>query len=551
MVIRKMNSMFTKHGRWMFAVITVVIIISFVGFFTPGFTSLFAPGGGASTPVGEVFGEKVTYEDVRIQSRLDAIYIGLARNMDINNQQLLEYASQMAFASIAQLKAAKKRGIVVSDKEVADFLASLPSVQKDGAFSMDKYKELLKELREKGVDDEMLEKSIRGALIREKLSAQLRGQILITPDEIRLYCNDINGRYSVIAANFTAEKFEKKALESLGAEDVENYFKANRVKYMVPEQYKIRLVEFKYTDFIKDAAKDVDDVQIEAYYNANKNEFTVTAEDKTTVTPLKDVKAKISAKLNMRNAGAIARKQALVFAHEAYRRISNVASPEKIVAEFIEEASKNNKDVKNIGLVSIDKPSVEPEIFAQLPKISRYIPVSNPIPGQNATWVVLLEDKIEAAQAELDAVKDQVKKDLVGSKAIALARDAAREAVLFVTEAKPADKVAALDRLAKISEISRPEEFSVMAPPQGENGRLIAHLATSTEIGAVSAVEDTRSGALFIFVQNKKLPDEKDFEKMKAQITYFYTMMKENAIDANFNAWLQSNIVEYQQQRGN
>ena len=42
MVIRSMNSVFHKHGRWLFGIITIIIIVSFVGFLTPGFTSLFS-----------------------------------------------------------------------------------------------------------------------------------------------------------------------------------------------------------------------------------------------------------------------------------------------------------------------------------------------------------------------------------------------------------------------------------------------------------------------------------------------------------------------------
>ena len=36
MIIKKLNGMFHKHGRWLFGIITVVIIVSFVGFLAPG-----------------------------------------------------------------------------------------------------------------------------------------------------------------------------------------------------------------------------------------------------------------------------------------------------------------------------------------------------------------------------------------------------------------------------------------------------------------------------------------------------------------------------------
>ena len=45
MVIGKINTVFMKHSRILFGAISVVIIVSFLGFLTPGFPSMF--GGGA------------------------------------------------------------------------------------------------------------------------------------------------------------------------------------------------------------------------------------------------------------------------------------------------------------------------------------------------------------------------------------------------------------------------------------------------------------------------------------------------------------------------
>ena len=36
MIIKNLNSMFHKHSRWLFGGFTIVIIISFMGFLTPG-----------------------------------------------------------------------------------------------------------------------------------------------------------------------------------------------------------------------------------------------------------------------------------------------------------------------------------------------------------------------------------------------------------------------------------------------------------------------------------------------------------------------------------
>ncbi|MCK4982086.1 MAG: hypothetical protein KAS17_04130, partial [Victivallaceae bacterium] len=74
MVIRKLNSVFARHGRIIFGVITVIIIISFMGFMQPGssFSSLFSRWGKKNV-YGEVFGETVSRNDIIEKADRDLI----------------------------------------------------------------------------------------------------------------------------------------------------------------------------------------------------------------------------------------------------------------------------------------------------------------------------------------------------------------------------------------------------------------------------------------------------------------------------------------------
>ena len=65
MIIKKLNSVFHRHSRWLFGLITIVIIISFIGFMVPGSFFGFGPDTGSGARVGTAFGKKVTYEDLR------------------------------------------------------------------------------------------------------------------------------------------------------------------------------------------------------------------------------------------------------------------------------------------------------------------------------------------------------------------------------------------------------------------------------------------------------------------------------------------------------
>ena len=65
MIIKKLNSVFHRHSRWLFGLITIVIIVSFIGFMVPGSFFGFGPETGSGAGVGTAFGKKVTYEDLK------------------------------------------------------------------------------------------------------------------------------------------------------------------------------------------------------------------------------------------------------------------------------------------------------------------------------------------------------------------------------------------------------------------------------------------------------------------------------------------------------
>ncbi|UKI33026.1 MAG: hypothetical protein L6W00_05835 [Lentisphaeria bacterium] len=64
MIIKKFNTMFHKHSRWLFGAFTIVIIVSFMGFLTPGQFGLDMFSDPANTRVGTAFGEPVTYGEL-------------------------------------------------------------------------------------------------------------------------------------------------------------------------------------------------------------------------------------------------------------------------------------------------------------------------------------------------------------------------------------------------------------------------------------------------------------------------------------------------------
>mgnify|MGYP003308999073 CR=1 FL=1 len=62
-MIRSINRFFSKNSRWLFGIFTVIIIVAFMDFLSPGTFGGCAMS--SNNEVGTVFGEKVTYSDLR------------------------------------------------------------------------------------------------------------------------------------------------------------------------------------------------------------------------------------------------------------------------------------------------------------------------------------------------------------------------------------------------------------------------------------------------------------------------------------------------------
>lgn len=552
MVLRSMNSLFTRHGRWVFAIITLIIIISFVGFLTPGFTSLLSGEGGtgAGRVVGTVFGKDVTAMQMREQAERNALFIGLKMNGMFGQSQIYEYASSQAFNNLCQLAVAKQRGIYVTDEEVSAFIEGLPMFRgTDGQFSLEKFNEYdKKNLRPQGITQENLAVAIREGLMQEKLFREVIGSVMVTPAELVEFFNEAYEKYDVTAAFFKGDTFTKQV--KIDQKELDSFFAANQKNYTIPAQYKIRAVKFDYAEFIRKAGTAIAESALKNYYEANKKEFEVKKGSRVEIQQFGQVKEKIRERLAAEEAKSMAKDLAQRFAVEVYKKISDDEAGR--MKHFQDTADKHQRKVLDLNWISGDsKPEAvfnEPVLLEEITKIYIHIPVSNAVVGENAAYVLLLENKKDSRPAQLKEVKQQVVKDLQHRNAITMAREKARTAAAAVGQA--ADKVAALKKWSSSCELKNPEPFAAMNPPYGEDGSMIAGLALNTPAGSVSKVENTPDGAMFVLVRKRTLPAAKDFEQVRTLVSGRYTSMKQEAAKLNFSRWIQSQCKQYEQ-RGN
>ncbi|QSH40547.1 SurA N-terminal domain-containing protein [Lentisphaerota bacterium ZTH] len=545
MVIRKMNSVFARHGRILFGIITVAIIISFVGFLTPGFNGVFSHFGGSST-VGVVFGKKVSNKDVMAQARRNLIIYSLVYGAGMDNSRLMDFATQNAFPTICTIAAAQDRGITVSDMQVAQFIRKLPVFQNPETKSFDekKFSNFVdNELQRNGLNASDLDQSVRELLMQQQLEREMLDSLVITPGEVKQFYNQFSETFFVRSARFTAKDFIGQVKYT--DKEIKNFYESNKKAYTIPASYSALVVKFDYNspEAQKAAAAKLSDKELKEFYQANKKSFMdFKPGQKPAVKPFAQVKDKVKIMMISERQKQFASDRAMEFSQEAYDKVGEAAKDDRRQA-FLQLVNKNKLSPFLTGWFPQNAKSIkglnEPELVKQIAEIYDAVPVSNAVAGQDAAYVAFLVGAKKARQAKFEEVKDQVVNDFKNKQAMKLARSACREAVAKLVKLDDKARIAAVDAM-KTPAFKKVEPFKWSNPPFGSDGTLIVSLVEDVPAGGISKALNTTYGGIAVFVDKRELPNEKDFAKDKMRIEYYFKSRKYGAVKAAFTSWLES-----------
>ena len=553
MVIRSMNSIFHKHGRWLFGIITIIIIVSFVGFLTPGFTSLFS-GRSSSSAYGAAFGKPITRDEMYQQARLGCIAFSIQTGFAPNAPFVSQFAESRAFETICMLRAADKLGVKVSNDELTAFMKKMPAfTSKDGSgFDKTKLENYIsKQLIPAGFSSQELDDAARQSLAIQKVIGQVTENVIVTDDELKEFFKAVHEKFDVSLLSFPAADFKKDI--RIEEKDLKNFFEANKESFLTAPKIRAALVSYSYQNFIKDAAKSVTPEEMKAYYDANQAEFTEykdkTDKNKKSIAPFDKAMPGIKTKLIGEKSKALAMEAAQKFAEKVYEGLENTASEAGAESEKIFETEAAKHNVKTIDTdwfeISTDTIKVigkDSQLVNSISQLQERTPVSDPIQGTKAAYVALLKAKQPSAQAEYASVKEKVARQLIELKAGQLAREKARE--LKATLDKSSDVQTEINQLSKSKNL-KIEKLDTFIPLykeriQVKNGPAAAALAMATAQSKVSQVKDVPEGAVFVFVAKREIPSDDEFAKQKTFVELVYKQEKQKAALEAFEAWVNS-----------
>ncbi len=302
------------------------------------------------------------------------------------------------------LQEADRRGIKVSDEELAAAIQAVPVFQDQGAFSKERYLQVLDANRLTPLE---YEESKRRELLLQKVEQAIRAEVQVTDQEVEDEYRERNTKADLAYVAFRPEAYEAEV--EITDEALADYYEAEKERYRIPERRSARYVLFTPEMFEKDV--EVTDKEIEQEYGWRASEFTVS----------EAVKARHILLRVPPNADEAKEK-------EVRERIEKIRQEILAGADFAEMAKKYSEDpgTKDKGgeLGYFERgrmvPAFEQAAFSLEPG-----QVSEPVRTRFGFHLILVEDHRQARQKPLEEVRDRIAKDIRRRKALELAYSAA------------------------------------------------------------------------------------------------------------------------------
>ncbi len=239
-----------------------IISISFIFF---GIGTAILSGITGKKYVGEVYGKKIpealflkkcatVYFSLKVQSLL-------ARKEDITNA-LIENST---FQHIAFVKAAKKRGIKVSDNELQEEIVRRFSI--NGNFSPQVYEKWVK--LNTGLSLRDYEEGVREELMIEKLIKSIKDSVSVTDEEVKNYFLQSNRKIKVGYVSIDTLAYENDV--KFSKEDIVKFYQANLDKFKTERKYKLNYIYFNPENYADDVK--ITDNELTEFFSSNKDKF--------------------------------------------------------------------------------------------------------------------------------------------------------------------------------------------------------------------------------------------------------------------------------------
>lgn len=545
MVIRRMNTVLVKHNKILFGVISIVIIVAFVWFFTPGVDGslLFGNRMSSNAVIGTVFGKKITLKQYQKAFRDHLTVLGAMTGY--YSGQLQEGLGKTLFETMAHEQAAELLGITVTDRELAKHLRGFAAFQGPKGYDPGRYKQFGARLREEGRTIADFEATARQFLAADKLFTTLTQEPVITPDELELDA-------LLAAEKFHARTFEfpyaayRTKVKTTDAE-VRAFYDSNRKKFMTAPRIRADIVKFPCTVPETTPAE----LSIQAYYQAHKAEFTQDGK----VQELSRVRPQIVHAIRVKTGKRLAREEARKFRDAIYTAAENSTGPATEQLKLLNRLAAENhyqvihtawftpetKELKDIGA----EPGLIAELFQTNPEHEPLLRSS--YAGTSGVYVAGVAAFQPSVPADFKDVKSRAAELLTAQKARAMASEQAN-ALFQQLAALPHPSAAQANAMAK----KAGAKITVLKPftrrDHAERWQLATAMRTASMLAdqTVSRPADGIECVMLVFLDNREPPtaaEKAETLKMCQNLLPHLKERKQQAQLSTLFSWIRANTV--------
>ena len=555
MVIRRMNTVLVKHNKILFGIFSVIIIISFVWFFTPGLDGSLLFGGAGASPnatVATVFGKKITNKQYQ-QAYRDRVLV-LEAMTGRDPSQFHSYIEQTLIQEIARETAADVLGISATDEEVGNFIRNACAVfrGKDG-FDPELYRKFAQNIQEReGRSIAEFENLIRRMLSADKVASELTKGIYLTPDEKERMAVLLKEKFNARMIEFPFANYknikrgsaEAKA-KGLGETDMLNYYKAHQKQFMTAPLMKALIVRFPYAPAnYAPTAK-----EIEAYYKAHENDFKKAGK----VQPLAQVRNQVAEAIRKEKGRLKAQQDAKNFRDALYSASESVENPAKQI-DLLKKLAAQRKlqliqtdwfnaqsaDLKGIG----KEPALIAALFRTNPKHNPLLTAS--LRGNQGVYVAGSTAIQPSVPAAFKDVQGKVWDALLADYAKRAASEAAHNFSHQV--AARANAAKELPELAKKAggKLSDLKNFTRETQNETPVRMFAMQMAVRQQDKTISQPESTNDSMVLVYLDGRTQPTAAEkaeaLKQIDAMLNYSKMMMQQNSVSLWFQANVQSKI---------
>lgn len=251
---------------WIAGTIVTIIILTFALW---GIHSYFTGDANNST-VAEVNGVAITKEQLavayeRVRRQAQSQY---GTNLPKDEKTLKSRALQTLIDIEVARQASLAQGFYVSDRQVDNYLQSMPEFQVDGKFSLKRFNDILSATLLS--TSEFLE-LIKTSLIIDQPKLGIIFTSFALPNETTYSIALVNQERNIDYLNIPLQYFLTKQI-NITKEQVTDYYKQHQNDFMTPEQVNVEYITLSLKDLA--AAIQANDSVLQSFYNENINAYT-------------------------------------------------------------------------------------------------------------------------------------------------------------------------------------------------------------------------------------------------------------------------------------